>query len=343
MDPQTPALKKQNYVLHSLCAIILLILTAVKFDMRADIYDNLLALGRFAIPMFFIISGYFLYSADGHTLASLPRKFRHILLMAIAAKLLFLGMDAIYYEFGYIDLDYLINAFITSEDTTQHIWFVYGLLMMYGFWFIMLRLGLDVVKVSSILSAIILAVVLSFCVVLRLIGVDEVSGASVRDIGDILYPFTAFPFFTIGYLLHMHRDGFDSMVSTWSLLVLAIAGLFVPAIAAIRIPGSTLYFGSVFASISIFMLTFRVPEDRLRCRALEFIGRYMKMYLYIFFPAVVFFMKHVVLSSMNGDSAMYFVLGTFGGVALNLAISYLAYLLMKRISDSRRKSSVRSS
>lgn len=337
MEARVAVQKKQNHVLHSLCAVILIILTAVKFDMRADIYDNLLALGRFAIPLFLIISGYFLYSEDGHAQASLPRKIRHILLMVVAAKILFLAIDAVYYAFGYIDLDYLIDAFLTSEETTEHIWFVYALLMMYAFWFIMMHLGLDVVRFSSVLSAVILAAVLFVCVVARIIGIDELFGKPIGLIGDIVYPFVAFPFFTIGYLLHKHRERFDSMFPTWSLAVLGVAGLIAPAIAAIWIPGSTLYFGSVVASVCLFMLTFRVPEDRLRCRALEFAGRYMKMYLYIFFPAVIFFMKHVALSSMNRDSAAYFIIGTFGGVAMNLALSYLAYRLMKAVSGSGKK------
>ena len=329
--------KKQNYALHLLCGIIVIILTAVKFDMRADIFDNLLAFGRFAIPLFFIISGYFLFSEDGHTRASLPRKMKHILLMTIAVKVLFLVIDLVYYAFGYLDMQYVLTAFFLAEETTMHVWFVYALLIMYFFTHMVFHYGWNMERIAAIGSVIVLTLILIFGVILRVLGINYIGDVYVRDISDIIYPFTAFPFFYAGYYLHMYRSWFDSKFSTASLVILTLIGFATPAIAAFWIPGSPLYFGSIVSAVTLFMLTFRVPDTMLRCRLLEFIGWKLKMFMYMFFPAVIFFLKNVAMASVDPDSSWYTAVGATTAVILNLFFSYLAYLILKKVTSPKKK------
>lgn len=330
--------KKQNYALHMLCGIIVIILTAVKFDMRADVFTNLLAFGRFAIPLFFIISGYFLFSEDGHTKSSLPRKIKHILLMTIAVKVLFLIIDIFYYAFGYIDLEYLLNAFFVAEETTFHVWFVYALLLMYVFSHIIFYFNWNMERLAIIGTVLVFVPILLTGVVLRLCGMDCIFGVSLTKISDIIYPFTAYPFFFIGYYLHKERAWFDSKFSTASLVVLTLIGFVTPAIAAEWIPGAPLYFGSIVAAIALFMFTFRVPENRLRCRFLEFVGWKLKMFMYMFFPAVIFFLHNVVMVHAESDSVPFIIAGAVIAVLMNLALSYLAYRILLKLGSPKKKS-----
>ena len=327
--------KRQNYALHSLTGIILIILTGIKFNMGLISQEQILALGRFAMPLFFIISGYYLFSADGHSERELPRKTLHILFLIVFIKLFYLVLDIMYLCAGIIDLDYLITSFVFYESNTQHIWFVYALFLLYAWWWLMRRYHVNVKKVSWTMSAIVLIAIILFGVVLRGFGIEYVGGLTSLLISDLIYPFIGIPFFTIGYYLHMYKDGFDARFSTPVLLIISLLGLFVPVATSFFIPSSTLYVGSIFAAVGLFMLTFRVPEDVLRCRFTEFLGRNLKPFLYAFFPAVVFFMKHVLLTSMERTMA-YYVLGAVLCIIGNLLLSYCTYRLLVHV-ESRRK------
>ncbi|MGN1045345.1 MAG: acyltransferase family protein [Candidatus Methanomethylophilaceae archaeon] len=317
--------KKQNYVLHSLTGIILIVLTGVKFNMGAVSQEGILALGRFAMPFFFIISGYYLFSEDGHSERALPRKIKHIFGIIIFLKLTFLALDIIYYFAGIVTMDYLIKAFVISEETTMHVWFVYALFLLYIWWYLMIRYDLNVKGISSVLSVVVLVLSLFFGVVLRGFGVDEIGGVSTLYINEVIYPFIGIPFFTIGYYLHMYHKEFDMRFSTRTLVVLTVLGAILPFLTSFTIPSSTLYLGSILTSVGLFMLTFRVPEDRLRCRATEFIGRCLKPFLYMFFPAVVFFMQNVGLKWLKYNAVAYAAVGAFASIAANLLLSYTAY------------------
>ncbi|MBQ2762416.1 MAG: acyltransferase [Candidatus Methanomethylophilaceae archaeon] len=339
MDSQTATVKKQNYALHSLTGIILVILTGVKFNMGMPDQEWLLAFGRFAMPLFFIISGYYLFSKDGHSEKSLPRKIKHILLLIVFIKVLYLLVDIVYYTAGVIDLEYLVTAFLVCEESTMHLWFVYALFLLYLWWHIMRYFNLDVKRISLTLSVIVLALSLTFGVLLRLAGINTVAGTSTLYIDEIIYPFIGIPFFTFGYYLHMYKEEFDSRVSTPLLVTVTLIGMITPIVASFYIPKSTLYFGSVLASIGLFMLTFRVPENRLRCRFTEFLGKNLKPLLYAYFPMVVFFLKHVVMTGMERGAA-YHILGTVASMTMNLILSYATYAILKNFVKSRKKASV---
>lgn len=339
MDSQTATVKKQNYALHSLTGIILVILTGVKFNMGMPDQEWLLAFGRFAMPLFFIISGYYLFSKDGHSEKSLPRKIKHILLLIVFIKVLYLLVDIVYYTAGVIDLEYLVTAFLVCEESTMHLWFVYALFLLYLWWHIMRYFNLDVKRISLTLSVIVLALSLTFGVLLRFAGINTVAGTSTLYIDEIIYPFIGIPFFTFGYYLHMYKEEFDSRISTPLLVTVTLIGMITPIVASFYIPKSTLYFGSILASIGLFMLTFRVPENRLRCRFTEFLGKNLKPLLYAYFPMVVFFLKHVVMTGMERGAA-YHILGTVASMAMNLILSYATYAILRNFVKSRKKASV---
>ena len=199
--------------------------------------------------------------------------------------------------------------------------------------------NLDVKRISLTLSVIVLALSLTFGVLLRFAGINTVAGTSTLYIDEIIYPFIGIPFFTFGYYLHMYKEEFDSRVSTPLLVTVTLIGMITPIVASFYIPKSTLYFGSVLASIGLFMLTFRVPENRLRCRFTEFLGRSLKPLLYAYFPMIVFFLKHVMMTGMESD-AVYHILGTVISMALNLILSYATYVILRNFAKPGKRTSV---
>ena len=238
-----------------------------------------------------------------------------------------MAIDIVYYITGVIDLDYLINAFITAEESTMHVWFVYTLLLLYIWWWLMRRYRLNVKAISYTLSIIVLTTCITFGVILRALGIDTFLGISTLYINELIYPFIGIPFFTIGYYLHMYRREFDRRFSTESLILITLTGMIVPIITSFYVPKSTLYIGSILTAVALFMLTFRVPEDKLRCRFTEYIGMNLKPFLYAYFPLVVFFLHRVAMKSMEDDPG-YCILGPILAIVMNLVLSYLSFILL---------------
>lgn len=337
MAEMTVIKKTPNHVLYSVEGLILLVITFAKFGIDVLPLDWLFDMGRFAMPFFFIVSGYYLFSADGHSEDDLPRKIKHIIWLIVIIKAFFLVLDIIYFSFGIIDLKYLITSFVFYENTTLHIWFVYALLVLYIWWWLMRKYGLNEKMISIAISAVLMTLYLMTGIVLRILGVDEIFGLPTMYINNGLYNTIGVPFFTIGYYLHMYREEFDRMFSTEVLALLTVLGFVSPCIATNFIPGSIVYVGSVLASVGLFMLTFRVPEGMLRCRFTEFAGKELKPYLYMAFPAVVFFLHYVVFMNVDDYSVGIAIVGGIASIILNLALAMAIHYGGKAIVRSRSR------
>ena len=178
-------------------------------------------------------------------------------------------------------------------------------------------------------------------VVLRILCIDEVFGLPTMYINSCLYNTIGVPFFTIGYYLHMYKEDFDKKVGTRSLALMTVMGFVSPCIATLYIPGSIIYFGSILAAVGLFMLTFRVPENRLRCRFTEFAGKVLKPYLYMAFPAVVFFLHNVIFRNVGDYSFGLAIAGGILAMALNITIALMFHYGGKKVRskiNSERKS-----
>lgn len=332
--------KKSNHVLYSVEGLILLIITFAKFGIDVLPLTWLFDVGRFAMP-FFIISGYYPYSKDGHSENDLPRKIIHIVWLIVIIKIFYLVLDIIYYSFGIIDLRYLLTSFIYCEINTLHMWFVYVLLALYIWWWFMRRYGLNEKKISITISSILLTLYLLTGVVLRILCIDEVFSLPTMYINSCLYNTIGVPFFTIGYYLHMYKEDFDKKVGTRSLALMTVIGFVSPCIATLYIPGSIIYFGSILAAVGLFMLTFRVPENRLRYRFTEFAGKVLKPYLYMAFPVVVFFLHNVIFRNIGDYSFGLAIAGGILAMALNITIALMFHYGGKKVRskiNSERKS-----
>ncbi len=322
--------KKENHFLRLLCGVILLFITYTHYYVPYDYNDIIFGLGRFAIPIFFLISGYFAFSKDEHAEKSLGRKTLHILYLLIFLKLLYLALDVVYYSFGVIDMDYLIHSFVLWTGTTSHAWFLYSLVLVYIFWWLLYRYKVKFEKTIPLIF-IVLAVDLLFTEFLPMFGVDYIGDYTTVFIGESLYMFIAIPFFIAGYFLHKHKERFDAMFSTKLLLAILVIGLVLSYFETVAVPTANLYFGSILVAITLFFVSFRIPEDRLRSRPLEYMGKYLTPWLYVFYPGVVFFCQNILLKSFSSTEWIYYGLGPFIAVAMNIALAYLFNMMIRKM------------
>lgn len=328
--------KKEVHFLRVLCAIILLFITYTHYYVPYEYNDIIFGVGRFAIPVFFMISGYFSYSKDGHSEKSLGRKTLHILYLLIFLKVLYLVLDVIYYSAGVIDLDYLINSFFLWTDSTSHAWFLYSLVLVYVFWWLLYRYKVDFQKTYPLVFIILFLDIL-FAEILPMMGVGYIGDVTTVKIGETIYPFIGLPFFIIGYYLHRNKEKVDAKLSAKTLGVLIIIGVLLSLPETLAVPTSNLYIGSIILGISAFLICFWVPEDRLRSKFFEFMGRSLMPWLYVFYPGVIFFLKNVALKPWADIEWFYYGLGPFIAVAMNIVLAYLMYLLLKKVKGNKKK------
>ena len=327
--------RTENHFLRLYCAVILMFICYTHFYpeiMVGDIDLNrlIMGMGRFAIPIFFLISGYFTFSSDGHSERNLKKKTLHILLLIAVLKLFYLLLDLIYLGAGIVDTDYVITAFITAEPTTMHAWFVYSLFLVYAFWLILYHYGIDF-KWTWPLGIAVLIVDLLLTEILPLFGMDTM------EMGTFSYPFISLPFFTIGYYLHKHKDTVLHAVPRWGLCTIMIIGIIISYFETVHLMlhcgqnECNLSIATVAVALTSFILTFTLREDQLRCRPLEWMGRNLMAWMYTFFPAAIFFLQKVVLTPYIDDFLIWDVCGPFMAIALQILMALAVYLILRKV------------
>lgn len=334
--------KKENHFLRLYCAVILMFICYTHYYPNIiisgiDLNRLIMGMGRFAIPIFFLISGYYTFSKDGHSEKNLGKKTLHILLLVIILKLLYLVLDIIYYSFGVITLDYLITAFVTAEPTTMHAWFVYSLLLVYVFWLILYKKNIDF-KWTWPLAIIVLVVDLLLTEILPLCYIDTV------ELGTFAYVFIAIPFFTIGYYIHKYHDRIKEAISWQWLTLMMVVCIVISYFETVYLFGCgqnecNLSIATTIVALTSFLLTFLLKEDQLRCRPLEWMGKNLMPWMYVIFPAGIFFLQNIVLVSYKNDFFIWDICGPFLAIILQCVLALLMwYALGKLLGMKKTKS-----
>ena len=333
--------KYENHFLRFLCAVILMFICWTHFysDLEVNgvyVNDMVFGMGRFAIPIFFLISGYFSYSQDGHSERGLWRKMLHIVYLAIFLKLFYLLLDCIYLAAGVIDVDYLTRAFFVFEATTAHAWFVYSLILSYLVALIFYKKGINF-RYYLMIGTVVLIVDLIFTEFLPMFGcIDIWEDWTTIRVGENLYPFIGLFFFPLGYFIHRHMDAINEIFGTRFLQAVMILSVPLAFIEALAVPGETcnMYISSITLALSMFILSFRLKDDQLRCRPLEYLGREAMPWMYVFFPAAIFFVKNIILNGCD-DFMLYNLGGPFISVGLQVLMALAMCGLLSILSKKR--------
>ena len=346
--------RQENNALRTVTAILMLFIVGVHYYSRLRVGDILVNdiiynAGRFAIPVLVLTSGNFCYTKDGHSEANIKRKAFHILYLIVIYKLFYLIFTGIFCIAGFVSVQYLIMEFLVVSpgfdfacggggtvmlEATQPIWFIYALFLIYVLWFILYKLKIDF-KWSWLLAIPILVICILFDEILPNIGIEEIGGIWIRRIGGVMYPFILIPFFVIGYFLHKHKEIIDAKMTNWMIWVALLGSAAIMVLESLYLPGSAIiYVGSIIVAIALFMGTFRVPPEKYRIRPLEYMGRYLTVWMYVFFGAAAFMVRCVTQYYWE-DFFFCEVVGVFLTIALDIVMafgfsSFLQYLSAKK-------------
>ena len=353
------AVRKENHALRTITAVMMFFIAITHYYSQytawgINVSNAVMDTGRFVIPIFVMISGYFCFSKDGHAEANIKKKAIHILLLVLIFKAAYLVFSTILCISGIVSFDYVITELITlspsftfdcyggtkSIMTTQPIWFIYALFLIYGLWYLFYRFKIDF-KWTWVISLPILMVALIVVDIMPMFGVQQFLGLDILgndSIGGLLYPFITIPFFGIGYYLHKHKEWIDENISNgmlWCLIFIGVASIGLEAYLRGTWYNPVIYVGSLIFSVSAFLGSFRVPEDRARCSVLEYIGKYMTMWMYVFFAMANFIISYI-FQAFADDEVICEIVGPVVALLLDILMAFAFHQFLRYLGNRKR-------
>lgn len=267
------------------------------------------AAARFAVPFFFLISGYFCYRESREAvLKRMPGKVKHILYLAFLALPFYIVWECIQKGIeGESVGDWLKNLlvphniedFVKYNSTTPvkpHLWFLFALLYCYLlFW------AVEKLRLHKLAYALI--PVLLFCN-FWMDGKSGEAGNTYRIMEFRNYLFTGFPFFMLGHFIHREKGRLQKRVpsAVCAVLIAAGAGL---SIAEYFILGRReLFAGSVILSVSFFLFAV-FQEGKKGPEVLGRIGAKYTFSIYVLHMAVGDIWKDLALLVHGQESNLY--------------------------------------
>lgn len=360
MGEDAEAIKRENHFLRMLTVFLVMMVAYVHYQSAYsggfilwgyEFVALVYGFGRFAMPIFFMVSGYFLFSKDGHSEKSLWRKTKRTLILLIFLKVFYFCMDLVLVAFGIIAPDWMeiMYHFILFGDSSAHQWFVLSLLAIYICHIICQKKNWDF-KVLIPFGILLLILDMIVGNVLPVMGVTSIFGMNPCDLNAGTYVFIGLFFFQAGYYMHKHDDWLRKNFSTLALAIIALLGLIINGFELFAMlncgfydgslnKGPNLYFGTLFFAIALFALTFRIKENQLRCRPLEWMGRNIMPWMYVFIMVGTYPLQLTVLSAASGmrdNFVVYQIIGPIVCILLDIIAALIMYFILEKLFGKKK-------
>lgn len=309
-------------ILKAICAYLVIIIH-FEFPFKF-LYAE--AVARVAVPMFFVISGFFC-KGEGR---EIRRKIKHLLLLFVVSEVIYFGYyiflyrtwwtywirDVInYHTIGDLLIYNYTNVFLAG-------WFILALAYMYVLYWLITKVGIQ--KIAYAIAPIVL---LWLWIGQRLETTGIISDVPMQP--NIL---RAYPFFLLGVWIREHREQILECVKPWVDIFLVLLGLVLTGCERYilnRIVYETkfyIYFGTIFMVIGAFLLAIRRKEIT-NMPLLQYIGRYLSTYIYI-----LHFLVILIVNREMENKVDYLWICIFSTV-----VAWMAYRLVEAVRGLGRK------
>lgn len=281
-------LSEKNHTLNYLKALACFCVIMLHCGLPGIVGKLLYGPSRFAVPVFFMISGYFVYNANPITVENkLPRKIKHIAVLLIATEIIYLIWHLIQYAiiggedgirewfFNMLSFKKLIQCiFFQTTPIGDVSWFMVALLLCYVFTFPIAHYNLW--KMTTNLIPILLAINIIVGEILPFAGVN-VQWYWCSNLWVL-----GFPFYAMGYWIKVNQKQIDK-VTNRTLVLLILISLFIITGERLLTDASQLFIGNILLAIALFVLCIRNPVNLKKYTFVDWIGD-KAFYVYIFHP-----------------------------------------------------------
>lgn len=259
-------------------------------------------LARFAVPMFFMVSGYYLHQSEMGTSQvgkKARKKFFHIGRVLVLAVIfytlwtlfrMYLSRDSIFEFIAMLVRPRQLFTILVLNDFTiigGHLWFLAALSYCYLIYYLIAS------KIQNCTLYLSIPVLLGIHILARflcgLLGIDFIFAIPVY-IWFRNWLFMAFPFFVMGDWICYNKNRLFLRISKKQLMVLFLIGVFLTIIETLLTYQLTaddreLYLGTFLMTFTIFLYAIQEPNQ---CGVLwiENIGRRYLLFIYIIHLAV---------------------------------------------------------
>lgn len=336
--------KQQNHYLDYWKGIACI--AVVFFHARFPIYtlDGVLqSMFRFAVPLFFMISGYYSYYESRDVVAQkLPAKMKRIFWINFGGCFYYFvvqmaiglfgdshgGVEAAIERFHVLfNKRTMVSWLIFNQDPFVNImWFTSALLYCYIiFWcinkFHLYRLFYGLIPV-------LLAVHLMVGNVLILFG-QEVNKLYYRN-----FLFFGLPFFMLGNYLHGHREDILEKGNEMKCQVVFFLGLLLSIGEWFVFGRREMYLGTILVVISVFLMTMYQPEKKSNSFFTK-VGKEYSLFVYIMHYSFIILLECFFDSAIQVESKAYYIYRfakpflVFGGSVVSAWIFYNVLHLLK--------------
>lgn len=316
--------KSINYSINSLKFIAIFSVIAIhciNVNGMQEKFEILLGLMRFAVPVFFLISGFYSYYENNEkALQKYKTRIIRLLKLIIASNIFYIITTPKFYNLmnysTIFNFKSILACLIFNLPLIKgHLWFLDALLYCYILVFILSKVKINLNKFYFIIPLLLI-------VNLSLGEISSIIGISIEYFYYRNFIFTGLPFFMIGYLIHDKLDFIENNISNKFILLtlLPICGLtIIESTYAI----TDLYLGTILFSTMIFIWCILNP-NKLNFKITNLIGGKLYGYIYILHIFVVFtLLKDLSINLGWFNPILVFTVTTI--------LSYLVYLFINKI------------
>lgn len=332
-------MKKQNECLNFFKGIACILVVSLHVRFPVETVDGVLqCIARFAVPLFFMISGYYCCFEDNSIyLKKLPGKIKHIVKICLLSfgfwivmmyAVCFLGSgehDAAMLTASILSINSLVRLVLLNDDPVISIlWFLFALLYCYLIYYLAAR-----VKCLKVLPKLVVpALILHF--VIGNIGTGLLSWSIDVEYYRNVW-LMGFPLFTIGHGIKKKQDFILKKVGSREALILLLCGSVLSLIEWSIVGGrQQMYVGSiVMAASCIIYSVWNV--NRKVIAPVAYIGRYLSMYIYVLHISVGIMIDRVVKMININEMFLYQCLKPSLVILSTIVISALINSAMRKI------------
>lgn len=279
--------KKQYNLLDALKIVAAFFVVCIHVHFPGDLGRCVIAVARFAVPFFFMVSGFFSYYENKSVLeAKYKRKIKHVVV-------LLLGGCALYFPFGLAKalaggsaVSYLgkifsltsIAEFLIFNNTSvsEFLWFLPALIYTYVVFFLFEKKGITK-KLYFLIPLLFL------------------SGVALREITEVAsglpaimqksyvyrnFLFTGLPFFMLGHFIKANEEKLKEKLSLPVLLFMMIAGNAESIAVDMLHLQKSIYVGTFVSVFALFVFAIKY-ENKNNFRRISYAGAQYSFYVYV--------------------------------------------------------------
>lgn len=344
-------MKKENRCLNNLKAIACILVVLNHFHGTGNIGTITYTISHLGVPIFFIISGYFLYNIDTkNVMQRLPRKISHIfqlLCIHITVYIFYYIIQALINGTGHYQVVYNIKQSFTFSSIKNSLiwseslygsgqWFLIALLEAYIIFYFICKLKIyNVVKKYSLWISLVFFLI---HILLRLFliknGISHIGTADIYSSSVVRNVWLdAIPFMLLGIYINEHNKLFGKNklilgIAITSVVISILEAYIVKTITKPYIVSSVLYFGTIVCVYFSFLFAIYNPDTN--CKLLEIIGKKLSMIIFFIHPIIGLQVENF-LSRYSVSKIVFVNLRPIIIVVVTIIVSYCVYKFVEFI------------